>query len=63
MEFFLALFLQGDVPAGTRDRLTHYLDHVRKQPVPVYWTAAQAADHPLRSICHLVLTLPEFQLD
>jgi uncharacterized protein (DUF1800 family) len=63
VEFFLSLFLQGDVPAATRGRLEGYLDHVRKQPVPVYWTAGQAADHPLRSVCHLVLTLPEFQLD
>jgi uncharacterized protein (DUF1800 family) len=63
VDFFLKLFLQGDVPGGTRERLVDYLAKVRQQTAPVYWTADQAADHPLRAVCHLVLTLPEFQLD
>jgi uncharacterized protein (DUF1800 family) len=63
VEFFLKLFLQDDVPAESRSRLLHYQDQAHKQAVPVYWTQEDAADHRLRSVCHLVLALPEFQLD
>lgn len=63
VDFFLKLFLQDDVPPGTRDRLVNYLNHAREQPSPAYWTDEQKNDHPIRSVCHLVLTLPEFQLD
>ncbi|MFL5331137.1 MAG: DUF1800 family protein [Gemmataceae bacterium] len=63
VDFFLKLFLQNDVSVGTRERLTQYLATARKQKPPVYWTDDQAADHPVRALCHLVLTLPEFQLD
>jgi hypothetical protein len=31
--------------------------------VPVYWTDQDAADQRIRSLCHLVLSLPEYQLD
>jgi hypothetical protein len=63
VDFFLRLFLQGDVPAKSRDRLLDYASRAHKQPVPVYWTADDAAAHRVRTLCHLVLTLPEFQLD
>jgi uncharacterized protein (DUF1800 family) len=63
VDFFLKLFLQNDVSVGTRERLTQYLANARKQQPPVYWTDDQTADHPVRALCHLVLTLPEFQLD
>jgi len=63
VEFFLKLFLQADVPEESRDKLLQYRDQARKQPVPVYWTEQDAADHRVRTLCHLVLTLPEFQLD
>jgi uncharacterized protein (DUF1800 family) len=62
-DFFLRLFLQGDVPAESRAKLLDYEQHARRQQVPVYWTAQDAADHRARTLCHLVLTLPEFQLD
>jgi uncharacterized protein (DUF1800 family) len=62
-EFFLRLFLQGDVPAASRARLLEYEQHSRREKVPVYWTAQDADDHGVRTLCHLVLTLPEFQLD
>jgi uncharacterized protein (DUF1800 family) len=62
-DFFLKLFLQGDVPAASRSRLLDYERRARTEPVPVYWTAQDAADHRVRTLCHLVLTLPEFQLD
>jgi hypothetical protein len=63
VDFFLKLFLQDDVPGGTRDRLVSYLNQAREQSSPAYWTVEQVNDHPLRALCHLVLTLPEFQLD
>lgn len=63
VDFFLRLFLQGDVSAETRTRLLDYQQKAHKLPAPVYWTEQDAADHRVRSLCHLVLTLPEFQLD
>lgn len=63
VEFFLRLFLQGDTPPATRERLAAYLAQARQQKVPVFWNQEQKAAHPIRAVCHLVLTLPEFQLD
>ena len=50
------------MPAESRDRLRDYQQQAHKQTVPVYWTEDEAADHRVRALCHLVLTLPEFQL-
>jgi uncharacterized protein (DUF1800 family) len=61
-ELFVRLFLQGDVPESTRQRLREYLTRSQTQPVPVFWTKADGADHRVRTLCYLVLTLPEFQL-
>jgi uncharacterized protein (DUF1800 family) len=61
--FFLDLFLQGDVPGETRARLTSYFHQSRSATVPVYEIDDVATNHPVRALCHLVLTLPEFQLD
>jgi hypothetical protein len=63
VDFFLKLFLQNDVPAESRARLEEYQKHAEKQTYPVYWTKEDAEDHRVRSLCRLVLTLPEFQLD
>jgi uncharacterized protein (DUF1800 family) len=63
VDFFLRLFLQGDVAAESRNRLLDYQRRAHKQTVPVYWTATDATEHRVRALCHLVLTLPEFQLD
>jgi uncharacterized protein (DUF1800 family) len=62
VDFFLRLFLQGDVPAESRKNLLDYLTRAKKQTRPVYWTEEDATDHRVRTLCHLVLTLPEFQL-
>jgi uncharacterized protein (DUF1800 family) len=59
---FLRLFLQGGVPPASRQRLDDYLARSRGQAVPVFWTAQDAEDHRVRTLCYLVLTLPEFQL-
>jgi uncharacterized protein (DUF1800 family) len=63
VDFFAKLFLQGDIPGETRDRLLAYQKKSHTQKVPVYWTPRDAADHRVRALCHLVLTLPEYQLD
>jgi uncharacterized protein (DUF1800 family) len=63
VDFFLKLFLQNDVPAESRAKLEEYQKHAEKQTYPVYWTKDDAEDHRVRSLCRLVLTLPEYQLD
>jgi len=63
VDFLLALLLQRDVPADARARLVHHLQQARQQKVPVFWTADDAADHRVRGVCHLILALPEFQLN
>jgi uncharacterized protein (DUF1800 family) len=63
VDAFLRLFLQGDVSAQSRRDLLDYARRSRKHPVPAYWTEDDAAAHRVRSLCHLVLSLPEFQLD
>jgi uncharacterized protein (DUF1800 family) len=63
VDFFLGLFLQGDVPRESRAKLLKYQEEAPNQTVPVYWTEQDAAEHRVRALCHLVLTLPEFQLD
>jgi uncharacterized protein (DUF1800 family) len=62
VDFFLGLFLEGDVSSKARGQLVEYLRQAHKQTVPVYWTKEDAADHRVRALCHLVLALPEFQL-
>ncbi len=62
LDFLLTVFLQNDVPQESRDRLRDYQRQARKQTIPVYWTEDDAADHRVRALCHLVLTLPEYQL-
>src|SRR5262245_43684027 len=59
VDFFLRLFFQGDVPGETRNKLLEYMQNAKKQPVPVYWTDEDVADHRVRTVCHLVLALPE----
>jgi uncharacterized protein (DUF1800 family) len=63
VDFFLRLFLQDDVPAESRTKLLTYQQQSHQLSFPKYWTEADAADHRVRALCHLVLALPEFQLD
>ncbi|MCI0642003.1 MAG: DUF1800 domain-containing protein [Gemmataceae bacterium] len=63
VDFFLRLFLQGETAAATRHRLIQYLEDASSQSYPFFWTAQDAADHRSRALCHMVLCLPEFQLD
>ena len=46
-----------------RAYLLEYQKKAHDQPKPKFWTDKDAADHRIRALCHLVLTLPEFQLD
>jgi hypothetical protein len=61
--FFLRLFLQDEVTQDSRARLLHYQEQAHTLSVPVYWTEQDAAEHRVRALCHLVLTLPEYQLN
>jgi uncharacterized protein (DUF1800 family) len=63
LEFVLRLFLQDDVPMESRQRLKEYQQRTQKQSFPAYWTEADVSNQRVRALCHLVLTLPEFQLD
>jgi uncharacterized protein (DUF1800 family) len=62
VDFFLRLFLHDDVPAEARNKLVAYQEKARKQRVPVFWTEQDAADHRIRTLAHLALTMPEYQL-
>jgi hypothetical protein len=63
VDFFLQLFYQGDVPEESRTRLLEYQKKAHEQPKPKFGEDKDASDHRVRALCHLVLTLPEFQLD
>ena len=63
VDFLLGVFLQGDVPAESRTKLLDYLKQAKATKFPVYWTQDDVSNHRFRAVAHLVLTLPEFQLD
>jgi len=63
VDFLLGLFLQRDVPSETREKLLNYLKQSRRQQGPAYWSQDDRANHPTIALCHLVLTLPEYQLN
>ncbi len=62
VDFLLAIFHQGDVPATARKKLLSYFESAKTSKYPSYWTADDIRDHRLRTVAHLALTLPEFQL-
>ncbi|MFO0878670.1 MAG: DUF1800 domain-containing protein [Gemmataceae bacterium] len=62
VEFFVRLLLQGDIPPEVRQKLIAYMKKSHTTAVPVYWTAEDAAAQRVRSLCHLILALPQFQL-
>jgi uncharacterized protein (DUF1800 family) len=63
VDFFLRLFLQYDASPDSRARLLNYQERAHQLATPVYWTEQDALEHRVRTLCHLVLTLPEYQLD
>jgi len=62
VDLFLKVFLQGDATAATRTRLLEYAENAARNRYPAFWSADDAEDQRVRSLCHLVLCLPEFQL-
>ncbi|HEY1191179.1 MAG TPA: DUF1800 domain-containing protein [Gemmata sp.] len=63
VDFLLGLFLQGDVPPQARARLVDYLKGARDVKYPGYWSAGDINSHRIRAVAHLVLALPEYQLN
>src|SRR5262245_3797425 len=63
VDFLLGLFLQGDVPDAARDKLLDYLKTTKNGKFPAYWSEDDIANHRTRAVTHLVLTLPEYQLN
>jgi uncharacterized protein (DUF1800 family) len=63
VDFLLGLFLQSDVPDTARDKLLDYLKTAKDAKYPAYWSADDVANHRTRAVTHLVLTLPEYQLN
>lgn len=63
VDFMVRLFLQDDVPAGTRERLVQYVADAKSRPYPFFWSQNDASEQRVRAVCHLVLCLPEVQLD
>jgi uncharacterized protein (DUF1800 family) len=63
VDFLLGLFLQGDAPATARDKLLDYLKTAKAVKYPAYWSADDGANYRARAVAHLVLTLPEYQLN
>lgn len=62
VEFLLGVFLQHDVPATAKEKLLAHLADSAKSRYPAFWTSDDVSRHRLRTVAHLVLTLPEFQL-
>lgn len=60
--FFLDLLLQGDVPPAAKSKIVERTAELHRQKYPAFWTKDFIAEHTVRSLCHLILTLPEFQL-
>jgi uncharacterized protein (DUF1800 family) len=63
VRFLLDVFLQGDVPPDAAAGLRDYLAGAKTARYPSFWTTDDTANHRLRTAAHLILTLPEFQLN
>jgi uncharacterized protein (DUF1800 family) len=63
VDFLLDLFMQHDVPSESREKLIDYLTQARKLPASKFSSDADRTNHPTRAVTHLVLTLPEYQLN
>ncbi|QEL18196.1 DUF1800 domain-containing protein [Limnoglobus roseus] len=61
--FFLRVFLQDDVSAEAREQLAGYANKSKATKYPPFWSADDVTKHRLRTLAHLTLTLPEFQLN
>lgn len=59
----LEVFLQDDVAAETRAAVAQSFEKAGRTRHPPYWSAKDLRNHAVRATAHLVLTLPEFQLN
>jgi hypothetical protein len=62
-DLLLDVFLQGDVPEATREKVADSFGTALVAKHPPFWTPDDTAGHARRAVAHLVLTLPEFQLN
>jgi uncharacterized protein (DUF1800 family) len=62
VDFLLGVFHQNDVPATAKEKLLAHLADSAKVKYPSFWSADDTSKHRLRTLAHLVLTLPEYQL-
>jgi uncharacterized protein (DUF1800 family) len=62
VEFLLGVFHQHDVPAAAKEKLLAHLADSAKTRYPAFWSADDVTRYRLRTLAHLTLTLPEFQL-
>lgn len=63
IDFFLKVFLQGDVAAAQRRQLLDFMEQASRNRYPAFWSPRDAEEQRIRALCHLVLCLPEFQLN
>lgn len=62
VQFLCELFLQGDISPETRARLRERMKQLETQQYAGYWSKEFIFEYQTRALCHLVLTLPEYQL-
>lgn len=62
IDSMLSLFLQNDVPAASREKLTQHWKSTKNMKIPPFWTPDDVEKHRIRTLTHLVLSLPEYQL-
>jgi uncharacterized protein (DUF1800 family) len=63
VDLFLEVFLQKEIPTQTRDKLLDFAAHSNPKSFPSYWSEERKSEHKAISLCHMILTLPEWQLD
>ncbi len=61
--FLLELFLQGDASPDAQAEIEAYVKNSQSTNYPPFWSAEDRAQHRLRALTHLTLTIPEFQLN
>lgn len=61
VDHYLALLVDGDVPAAIRTALIDFMNRVDSGPVPFTFTEAKVREK-VRGLVHLILTLPEYQI-
>ncbi len=63
IDLFLKLFVDNVVPPETRARLVAWSSKTLSSSYPLHWSPERRSEHRIITACHLILTLPEFQLN